>query len=71
MIALKPDSRLQEILAAGEFAVTGELGPPKSADVEVIYLSVSSIMNSILLPVILSSQVLVCLKSSIAFLFVI
>lgn len=32
----KSGSRLERILASGQFAVTGELGPPKSADVEVI-----------------------------------
>lgn len=29
-------SRLEQVLKAGEFAVTGELGPPQSADLEVI-----------------------------------
>ncbi len=33
---LKSDSRLERVLRAGHFAVTGELGPPKSADVELI-----------------------------------
>ena len=33
---LKSGSRLESILAAGKFAVTGELGPPKSADTEII-----------------------------------
>jgi len=32
----KSGSRLERILASGQFAVTGELGPPKSADVDVI-----------------------------------
>ena len=32
----KSGSRLERILAAGHFAVTGELGPPKSADAETI-----------------------------------
>jgi len=35
-LSLKSDSRLEKVLAAGEFAVTGELGPPKSCDVEII-----------------------------------
>jgi len=35
-ITLKSDSNLERVLAAGHFAVTGELGPPKSADPEVI-----------------------------------
>jgi len=33
---LKVGSNLEKILRAGHFAVTGELGPPKSADPEVI-----------------------------------
>ena len=33
---LKSGSRLERTLVAGKFAVTGELGPPKSADVEII-----------------------------------
>jgi len=33
---LKSGSRLERVLSAGKFAVTGELGPPKSADVEII-----------------------------------
>jgi 5,10-methylenetetrahydrofolate reductase len=32
----KAGSRLERILRAGQFAVTGELGPPQSADAEVI-----------------------------------
>ena len=36
MSELKVGSRLEKILAQGHFAVTAELGPPKSADVEVI-----------------------------------
>ena len=33
---LKSGSALEKILAAGQFAVTGEIGPPKSHDAEVI-----------------------------------
>lgn len=33
---LKSGSRLEQILAAGQFAVTGEIGPPKSHDAQVI-----------------------------------
>ncbi|NIA12754.1 MAG: methylenetetrahydrofolate reductase [Nitrospiraceae bacterium] len=33
---MKSGSRLEKILTEGHFAVTGELGPPKSADVEII-----------------------------------
>ncbi len=33
---MKAGSRLEKILTSGQFAVTGELGPPRGADVEVI-----------------------------------
>ncbi len=33
---MKTKSNLERLLEAGQFAVTGELGPPQSADVEVI-----------------------------------
>ena len=33
---MKSGSRLERILKAGHFAVTGELGPPKSSDPEVV-----------------------------------
>lgn len=33
---MKTGSRLEKILAAGHFAVTGELGPPRSADAEFV-----------------------------------
>jgi len=32
----KAGSNLEKILSAGKFAVTGECGPPKGADVSVI-----------------------------------
>ena len=32
----KSGSNLERVLAAGHFAVTGELGPPKSHDAEVV-----------------------------------
>ena len=33
---LKSGSRLERLLATGQFAVTGEIGPPKSHDADVI-----------------------------------
>ncbi len=36
MNGLKSGSNLEKVFAAGEFAVTSELGPPKSADVELV-----------------------------------
>ena len=35
-LALKAGSNLEKVLSAGEFAVTGECGPPKSADSSVV-----------------------------------
>ena len=32
----KSGSNLEKVLAAGKFAVTAELGPPKSADLDLI-----------------------------------
>ena len=33
---LKAGSNLEKMFAAGHFAVTGECGPPKSADFEIV-----------------------------------
>jgi len=33
---MKSDSRLEQILTSGKFAVTGELGPPKNSSLEVV-----------------------------------
>ena len=33
---MKSGSRLERILTSGQFAVTGELGPPKNSDPEVV-----------------------------------
>jgi methylenetetrahydrofolate reductase (NADPH) len=35
-MSLKTQSKLEKVFAAGHFAVTAELGPPKSADAEDI-----------------------------------
>jgi methylenetetrahydrofolate reductase (NADPH) len=36
MSDLKPASNLEKVLSSGNFAVTGELGPPKSANVDLV-----------------------------------
>ena len=36
MNGLKADCNLEKMFNSGEFVVTAELGPPKSADVEII-----------------------------------
>ena len=33
---VRTKSNLEKVLAAGQFAVTGELGPPRSANVEEV-----------------------------------
>ncbi|MDO8886266.1 methylenetetrahydrofolate reductase [Candidatus Oleimmundimicrobium sp.] len=40
---MKSGSNLEKILSAGNFAVTAELGPPKSADAEVVYKKADSL----------------------------
>ena len=39
---LKSGSNLEKVFASGEFAITAELGPPKSADVDVVQLLAES-----------------------------
>lgn len=42
---MKPASRLEKILSSGHFAVTGELGPPKSANVELLKQRAEALRN--------------------------
>jgi len=42
---LEPASRLEKILSSGHFAVTGELGPPKSADVRLLKQKAEALRN--------------------------
>jgi methylenetetrahydrofolate reductase (NADPH) len=38
---IKSGSNLERVLAAGEFAVTGEIGPPKNFDAEKVRNKIS------------------------------
>ncbi|MDI6774920.1 MAG: methylenetetrahydrofolate reductase [Verrucomicrobiota bacterium] len=66
MNALKSGSRLEQVLAAGQFAVTAELGPPKSADVEVIKTKAASLKSVVDAVNITDNQTAIVRMSSIA-----
>ncbi len=42
---MKPASKLEKILSSGHFAVTGELSPPKSADLEMLKRHAEAMRN--------------------------
>jgi 5,10-methylenetetrahydrofolate reductase len=44
---LKSDSNLEKILAKGEFVVTGELGPPKSVDMNVLDEKIAALSGAV------------------------
>jgi len=66
MTELKSGSRLERLFAAGEFAVTGELGPPKSADVEIIRKKASYLKGCVDAVNITDNQTAIVRMSSIA-----
>jgi len=45
--APKSGSRLEELLAQGEFVVTGELGPPKSVDMGVLDAKIEALSGAV------------------------
>ena len=44
---MKAGSRLEKLLASGQFVVTGELGPPKGADVAVVEKKASLLKGNV------------------------
>jgi methylenetetrahydrofolate reductase (NADPH) len=44
---LKSESKLEKLLAKGEFVVTGELGPPKSVDMSVLDEKISALSGAV------------------------
>lgn len=44
---MKPESRLEKMLTGGHFAVTGELGPPRSADLELLKHHADAMRNHV------------------------
>jgi methylenetetrahydrofolate reductase (NADPH) len=63
---MKADSNLEKILEKGEFAVTGELGPPKGNDVEVIKKKAQFLKGNVDAVNITDNQTAVVRMSSIA-----
>ena len=66
MTELKSGSLLERVLAAGHFAVTSELGPPKSVDVEVIRKKASYLRGCVDAVNITDNQTAIVRMSSIA-----
>jgi len=63
---MKAESSLEKLLEKGEFAVTGELGPPQSADPEVIRSKVGILKSSVDAANITDNQTAIVRLSSIA-----
>ncbi len=63
---LKAGSRLEKVLAAGHFAVTAELGPPKSADIETIRTKAGYLRGAVDAANITDNQTAIVRMSSIA-----
>ena len=61
-----PASHLERALAAGQFAVTGELGPPKSADVEAVARKAQQLAGVVDAVNITDNQTAIVRMSSIA-----
>jgi methylenetetrahydrofolate reductase (NADPH) len=66
MESLKAGSRLEKVLASGAFAVTAELGPPKSADVSVITTKAGYLVGAVDAANITDNQTAIVRMSSIA-----
>ncbi len=63
---LKAASQLERVLAAGEFAVTAELGPPKNADPEIIRQKAAILKSYVDAANITDNQTAIVRMSSIA-----
>jgi len=66
MDSLKSGSRLEKVLARGEFSVTAELGPPKSADTSLIAAKAKLLGGSIDAANITDNQTAIVRMSSLA-----
>lgn len=64
--AEKSGSRLEKVFAGGHFAVTAELGPPKSADLEVIRTKAEQLKGAVDAVNITDNQTAIVRVSSIA-----
>ncbi len=63
---MKAGSKLEKILASAQFAVTGELGPPKGADVSVIERKAKLLMGNVDSINVTDNQTAIVRMSSIA-----
>ena len=63
---LKSDSRLEKIMSSGQFAVTGELGPPKSVDIDLIRKKAQHLIGKVDAVNITDNQTAIVRVSSIA-----
>ena len=63
---MKSGSNLERVLAAGHFAVTGELGPPMSCDAQVVREKADILKGSVDAVNITDNQTAVVRMSSIA-----
>lgn len=63
---LKSGSKLEKILASGEFVFTGELGPPKSADIALVKQKAEYLKGSVDAVNITDNQTAIVRMSSIA-----
>ena len=66
MNGLKSESNLEKVFAAGKFAVTAELGPPKCADVGVIKKKAAFLKGNVDAVNITDNQTAIVRMSSIA-----
>jgi methylenetetrahydrofolate reductase (NADH) len=64
--SLKSGSRLERVLASGAFAVTAELGPPKSADAAAVAAKATCLAGSVDAANITDNQTAIARMSSIA-----
>jgi methylenetetrahydrofolate reductase (NADPH) len=63
---LKSDSRLEKIMSSGQFAITGELGPPKSVDIDLIKEKAAHLVGKVDAVNITDNQTAIVRVSSIA-----
>ena len=63
---MKAGSNLEKVLTSGQFVVTGELGPPKGADVSVIERKVNLLRGNVDAINVTDNQTAIVRMSSIA-----
>ena len=63
---MKSGSNLEKLLTAGEFVITGELGPPKGTDIEVVKEKAEMLKGNVDAFNITDNQTAVVRMSSIA-----